>query len=156
MASTINIRSATLSDKSFILSLIPRLNEFGPPAWREPDMMTATDTKILEGEILNPPADGAIFIAENDQNIPLGFIQMNRGSDYYNKEPFAHITNIIIAPEAEGQGIARLLITKGEEWAREQGFGWVTLSVFAQNTHAREVYRHLGFGEDIIKCVKEI
>jgi GNAT superfamily N-acetyltransferase len=45
---------------------------------------------------------------------------------------------------------------KGEEWARIQGFRWLTLSVFAQNLRAREIYKRLGYGEDIMKYVKEL
>jgi hypothetical protein len=45
---------------------------------------------------------------------------------------------------------------QGEQWAREQGYRWLTLSVFAQNVRAREVYSRLGYGEDIMKYVKEL
>jgi hypothetical protein len=45
---------------------------------------------------------------------------------------------------------------KGEEWARIHGFRWLTLSVFAQNLRTREIYKRLGYGEDIMKYVKEL
>jgi GNAT superfamily N-acetyltransferase len=63
---------------------------------------------------------------------------------------------VIVAPEGEGRGIGSLLIAKGEEWARSNGYRWLTLSVFAQNLRAREVYKWLGYGEDIMKYVKEL
>ena len=63
---------------------------------------------------------------------------------------------MIVAPEGEGGGIGRALIAKGEEWARAQGYRWLTLSVFAQNLRAREIYKRLGYGEDIMKYVKEL
>jgi len=49
-----------------------------------------------------------------------------------------------------------LLIERGEEWARSRGYRWLTLSVFAQNVRAREVYERLGYGADIMKYVKEL
>lgn len=152
----INIRSASIEDKEFILSLVPRLTEFGPPAWRDAAQMTATDIQVLTDKLANNPPETAIFIAEDNEKNSLGFIHLQTGHDYYNHETHGHIADVIVAPEGEGRGIGSLLIAKGEEWARSQGYGWLTLSVFAQNTHARGVYNRLGFGEDFIKYVKEL
>jgi GNAT superfamily N-acetyltransferase len=154
--SRIQTRPASKSDKEFVLSLLPRLAEFGPPAWRNHTQMLATDIQVLSDALLNAGPETAIFIAEDDQGVALGFIHLQRGRDYYYHEPHGHIANIIVAPRGEGHGIGRILIAKGEEWARSQGFRWLTLSVFAQNVRAREVYQHLGFGEDIMKYVKEL
>ncbi|ELR70060.1 ribosomal-protein-alanine acetyltransferase [Fulvivirga imtechensis AK7] len=118
--------------------------------------MMELDAKLLSGELTEPSADMEIFIAEDAESVPLGFLHIRLGSDHYNSERHAHISDIVVAPEGEGQGIARLLIERGEEWARSQGFRWVTLNVFSQNVHARAVYKRLGFGEDIIKCFKEL
>jgi GNAT superfamily N-acetyltransferase len=63
---------------------------------------------------------------------------------------------VIVAPGCEGRGVGSVLIAKGEEWARAQGYRWLTLSVFVQNVRAREVYKRLGYGEDIMKYVKEL
>jgi len=154
--SPINIRPANTNDKTFIISLIPRLTEFGPPAWRNGQEMTDTDSRILADRLLNDYPDTVIFIAEDERNIPVGFIHIQPGNDFYNKEKHAHISDVIVAPGTEGRGIGRLLMNKAEEWAREREFRWLTLSVFAQNTRARELYKNIGYGEDIIKCVKEL
>ena len=152
----IQIRSASLQDQSFILSLIPRLVEFGPPTWRDPAQMNATDLQVLSEKLSNPRPDTAFFIAEDERGAPLGFIHLQSGTDYYHHEKHGHIANVIVAREGEGRGIGRLLMEKGEEWARAQGFRWLTLSVFAQNVRAREVYKSLGYGEDIMKYVKKL
>ncbi|MEO6546729.1 MAG: GNAT family N-acetyltransferase, partial [Ferruginibacter sp.] len=73
-----------------------------------------------------------------------------------NSEKHAHIADVIVAPEGSGKGIGALLMEKAEEWARSQGYHWLTLSVFAQNTRARELYERLGFGPDIMKYVKSL
>jgi ribosomal protein S18 acetylase RimI-like enzyme len=52
--------------------------------------------------------------------------------------------------------VGRALMAKAEDWAREHGYGWLTLSVFGQNVRARELYERLGYGEDIIRYVKEL
>jgi ribosomal protein S18 acetylase RimI-like enzyme len=153
---SIKIRTATIRDQAFILSLVPRLIEFGPPTWRDIPAMINTDTQVLRDQLLNQPSDTAFFIAEDEQGSPLGFVHLETGKDYYQHEAHGHIANIIVAPQGEGRGIARLLIEKGEEWARTRGYRWLTLSVFAQNTRARDIYQRLGYGEDIIKYVKEL
>ncbi|HEY6977623.1 MAG TPA: GNAT family N-acetyltransferase [Chitinophagaceae bacterium] len=152
----IHIRPASIEDKEFVLSLLPRLSEFGPPPWRNRIQMINVDTRILIDKLTNRPAGTAIFIAQDSNGVPLGFIHLQTGSDYYNSEKHGHISDVIVAPEGEGKGIGRMLVEKAEEWARSQGYRWLTLSVFAQNVRAREVYERLGYGQDIIKYVKEL
>lgn len=154
--SDIKIRHASISDKDFIISLVSRLVEFSPPSWRDAEEMTATDSRILNDKIINQPPGTVIFIAEDGDGTRLGFIHLQTGNDYYNREEHGHISDVIVAPEGEGCGIGSLLIAKGEEWARSHGYRWLTLSVFAQNLRAREVYKRLGYGEDIMKYVKEL
>jgi ribosomal protein S18 acetylase RimI-like enzyme len=152
----IHIRTAHIDDKEFIISLLPRLLEFGPPSWRSGTQMTEVDTKILIDKLGNQPTGTIIFIAHDNKNVPLGFIHLQSGTDYYNSESHGHISDIIVAPEGQGKGIGSMLMLKAEEWARSQGFRWLTLSVFAQNIRAREMYERLGYGQDIMKYVKEL
>ncbi len=154
--SKIKIRPANLNDKYFVISLLPRLAEFGLPAWRNEAQMVATDAQIVTDKLLVNQPGTAIFIAEDEKNNPLGFIHLHTGNDYYNKEKHGHISDVIIAPGLEGLGIGLLLMNKGEEWARSNGYRWLTLSVFAQNVRARELYNKLGYGEDIMKYVKQL
>jgi ribosomal protein S18 acetylase RimI-like enzyme len=151
----IRIRPATIEDKDFILSLVPRLSEFGPPPWRNAEQMSATDAAVLSSHLLEP-SEAVIFIVEDENGGALGFIHLQPGNDYYHKEPHGHIADIIVAPDGEGRGIGKLLMAKAEEWAREHGYRRLTLSVFAQNVRARELYGRLGYGEDMMKFVKEL
>lgn len=154
--SNIRVRPASTTDQNFILSLIPRLIEFGPPSWRHIPQMITTDIQVLTSLLNNQSPDTAFFIAEDVNGHPLGLIHLQTGTDYYDHEKHGCISNIIVAPEGEGRGIGRMLMEKGEEWARAQGYRGLTLSVFAQNLRAREVYKRLGYGEDIIRYVKEL
>ncbi|HVG21197.1 MAG TPA: GNAT family N-acetyltransferase [Blastocatellia bacterium] len=154
--SNIRIRPATLDDKEFITSLLPRLVEFGPPPWRDATQMTATDTQVLCESLSTPSSGVAIFIAEAESGAALGFIHLKTATDYYTREEHGHIADIVVAPEGEGRGIGRELMAKGEEWARSKGYRWLTLRVFVKNLHAREVYKRLGYGEDIMSYVKDL
>lgn len=59
----------------------------------------------------------------------------------------SHLLNITVAPEFEGQGLARVLLNALFAQAQSQGHQWVWLEVRASNVHAREVYRHVGFAQ---------
>lgn len=45
--SSLQIRPASLRDRDFIIFLLPRLAEFGPPPWRDDSQMLATDIQVL-------------------------------------------------------------------------------------------------------------
>lgn len=152
----IRIRPASVADKDFIVSLVPRLTEFGVPPWRDAAQLNAVDVRVLSDKLVNQPQGTAVFIAEDADAVPLGFIHLQTGTDYYDHEEHGHISDVIVAPEAEGRGVGSLLLAKAEEWARARGYRWLTLSVFARNVRAREVYERLGYGADIMKYVKEL
>ncbi|MBC7938043.1 MAG: GNAT family N-acetyltransferase [Rhizobacter sp.] len=154
--SKIKIRIADTSDTNFIQSIVPRLIEFGPPAWRDADQMIATDRAVLNNSLTPGNQERVIYIAEDENNNQLGFIHVHAGEDYYNKEKHGHIADVIVAPGAAGLGVGKLLLGKAEDWARTNGFRWLTLSVFSENVKARNLYKTLGYGEDMVKYVKEI
>lgn len=77
--SNIQIRLVTIYDKDFILSLLPRLEEFGLPLWRDAAQMLTTDTQVLSDKLIDSPSGTAIFIAEDDQGLALGFIHLQTG-----------------------------------------------------------------------------
>jgi GNAT superfamily N-acetyltransferase len=63
---------------------------------------------------------------------------------------------LIVAAAAEGRGVARALLAATEAWAAARGYRFVTLNVFAANTHARRVYERAGYVEDAIRYIKEL
>ncbi len=152
----VRVRPARAADKEFILSLIPRLSEFGPPPWHDPARMAATDREVI-GRVLDeePPAT-AIFVAEDEDGAPLGFIHLNTFVEYFSREEQGHVSDLVVAPTGEGRGVGRALMAAGEEWVRARGLPVLTLHVFAVNTRARRLYEKLGYGEDIVRYVKEI
>jgi len=135
---------------------MPRLVVFGPPRWRDPVQMTETDTRIIIENPLNPSPDTDIFIAEDSDGTALGLIHLHAAIEHYNKEEHGHVEDLIVSKEGEGRGVGRANLEKAEEWARTRGYRWLTLNVFAENLRARELYKRLGYGEDFLKCVKEL
>ena len=156
MKTEVRIRPASRADRDFVAALMPRLVEFGPPRWRDAEQMTAHDTRVITESLLDPAPGTAVFIAEDSDGTPLGLIHLHAATEHYNREEHGHVEDVIVAPGGEGRGVGRALLEKAEEWARGQGYRWLTLNVFAENLRAREVYKRLGYGEDMVKYVKEL
>ena len=99
----IRTRPASIDDKGFIISLLPRLVEFGPPSWRDASQMTVIDTQVLSDALLSQSPETAIFIAEDAEGAALGFIHLQTGTDYYLREKHGHIADVVVAREGEAR-----------------------------------------------------
>lgn len=148
------IRPATAADADWIVSQVPRLHEFGPPPWRTVEQMNAGEIADLRGalERLTDP-ERHFVIAERD-GVRLGFLYVVTLTDFFTGERHAHISDIVVAREGEGQGVGRALMSEAERWAQERGHRVLTLSVFPNNTRARTLYTRLGFHTDVERMLK--
>lgn len=59
----------------------------------------------------------------------------------------AHLLNITVRPDLQGQGLGRRLLDRVCLLAREAGMPAVLLEVRPSNRNALSVYRHVGFAE---------
>lgn len=57
----------------------------------------------------------------------------------------AHLLNITVAPEHQGQGWARVMLDALSLWARGRGAQWLWLEVRASNARAMHVYQAYGY-----------
>jgi hypothetical protein len=60
-----HVRRAEPADRSFILALVPRLAEFGPPWWRDPEQMTRRVREVLGAVLNDTPASSAVLVAHS-------------------------------------------------------------------------------------------
>lgn len=150
------IRPAAPADSAFIDRLAPRLLDFGTVPGRDPDSMVARDREVLAAALQSHSIDDAVFVADDDEGTPLGFIHLTLVDDYYTNTETGHVADIVVAPEAAGRGVGSALMAFAEDWAKKRGLGMLTLSVFPENVRARSLYRRLGFREDWIRCVKRL
>jgi ribosomal protein S18 acetylase RimI-like enzyme len=150
------IRPAAPTDKAFILDLARRLTEFGTVPGRDTTQMVARDRQVLATVLEQPPADTALFIAEDADGNPAGFMHLTTDNDYYSDSTTGHIADVVVVPGADGRGIGSALIAFAEVWARERGFAMLTLNVFTENRRARRLYEKAGFQEEWIRCTKRL
>jgi ribosomal protein S18 acetylase RimI-like enzyme len=150
----IPIRPATPDDQAWILPLAPRLHEFGPPPWRARPVMDRAVTESIERALVATPEGSAVLVAERAPGHPLGFVHLETAADFFTHEPHGHVSDLVVAPAGEGQGVGRALMAAAEEWSRSRGHRFLTLNVFGDNTRARLLYERLGYRPDTTKMVK--
>lgn len=71
----------------------------------------------------------------------LGYFVLMKGLDE------AHLLNITVTPDAQGQGLALRLLDELAAWSASQGAQWLWLEVRVSNTRARRIYERYGFKE---------
>ena len=152
----IHIRPYRFSDRDFILSLAARFSEMELPAWRSRTEIDHANELSLQKAIHAPEPDSAIFIAETEDGRLAGFIHLQTQADYFNGEKHGYISDIAVDSSFEGQGIGRAMMAKAEEWAAQQGYGLLTLYVFAGNARAQQMYEKFGYQKEVIKFAKVV
>ena len=153
----IRIRPATTEDIPFIQSLVERFARIGTPPWRNPAQMEQFHQRSMQEvcDAITHLTD-LVLLAENRQGTRLGFLHATSTTDFFTGEPQGYIADLAVSEQAEGKGVARLLMKQAEAWARERSFRILALDVFALNTHARSFYQHLGYIEETLKLIKEL
>ena len=152
----IRLRVAGPEDQLFLLKLSERLGDFPVPPWRTRSEIGAADHAILLEALSHPTQENTIRVAETHEGQPLGYVFVTTRSDYFTHQPHAHVEILALAPEAEGRGIARVLMHAAEDWSREQGYSRITLNVFATNQRALGLYEHLGYRPETVHYLKDL
>jgi GNAT superfamily N-acetyltransferase len=151
----ISVRRGSTSDRAGIMKLVPRLVQFGPPAWRDAAAMTETDISKI-GEALDSASENpAVYVAEMSGKLA-GFIHLRSNTDYYRQMEHGHVEDLVVSEDAEGQGIATRLLAEAEVWARGQSYDWLTISVFDENRRASSLYERRGFRRDMVRLLKPL
>ncbi|MCE1254452.1 MAG: GNAT family N-acetyltransferase [Anaerolineae bacterium] len=150
------IRPAKPADNEFILSLVERFSEFELPHWRSREEINSANLTSMQKAVQDPEDGSLILIAEDETEDRLGFIHLQTQTDYFNGQKQGYISDLAVKQGAEGRGIGHLLLDAAETWAQEQGFGLLTLYVFAGNSHARAVYEKYGFSPEVVKYARVV
>lgn len=156
MAGEIRIRPARPDDSEWIMALVPRLHEFGPPPWHEVETMNATVRAALASELASPSAGSAILVAEDASGQALGFVSLMTDRDYFTGVAVGHVSDLVVTRAAEGRGVGRALLAASEDWADQAGYPWMTLHVFKGNDRARRIYEESGYGLEWIRMLKPL
>ncbi len=103
---------------------------FGSP----PSSEVTAPPPLLEEAI----RDGRLWVAELDASV-VGFALVLR------VDGEAHLEQLSVVPERQGQGAGTLLIDTAVAWAAEQSHQWITLSTFRDVPWNAPFYARRGF-----------
>jgi ribosomal protein S18 acetylase RimI-like enzyme len=148
----VHVRPYTSADRTFVLSLAPRL-AIGKQPWRDLTLWLKTVEEWLTESIQQHNQKTIVLIAEDEQSERLGFATVSH-SAHFTGQKQAYIGELVTSEAAEGQGVGKALVTACEQWAREQGYAIITLTTGAGNTRALKFYDHLGFRNEDITLTK--
>ncbi len=153
----IHLRLAGPSDTDFLTGLSPRLSGVPGPAWHDLAAMEGFQERYMAATFAPAALEGAAtLIAETVEGRRLGYIHMRPGKDGVTDEPCGYVSLLALAAEAEGTGVGRQLMAAAEAWARERGWRFLSLDVFADNRRAIDFYRRRGFKSETIRMVKPL
>lgn len=100
------------------------------------------------------------FLYQADQRV-VAFMNISIRNDYVNgtdTSPVVYIEALYVLPEYRGQGIARKLINRAEEFARERGIKQIASDCLIENIASEAFHKSCGFqeAERVICFVKNV
>ena len=138
-----NILKADLNNATHAAALLELLNIYAQDEMGggQPLSDYANDNLITE---LNKRPDALIILAF-DNDLPVGLINCFEGFSTFQCKPLINIHDVIVRAEYRGQGIARQMIDKVEDYARATGCCKLTREVLQGNKAAQAAYTKAGF-----------
>ncbi len=152
----IELRPAQPENRDFLHSLSPRLSGVPGPAWHDLKAMEGFQDRYMAATFANVDPAAQTLVAWSADGKRLGYIHMRPFKDGVTDEPCGYVSLLALAEEAEGQGIAHLMMQAAETWARAKGYRFLCLDVFADNRHAVEFYERRGFQTETLRMVKPL
>lgn len=95
------------------------------------------------------------LVATLDKRV-VGMCGVGRRVVIHRPAPLGRITALVVAEEAQDQGIGRMLVEAAEEWMRERGCKLVEVTSNDRRTAAHAFYRHMGYERTSIRFAKKL
>lgn len=91
----------------------------------------------------------AVFVAESDARVPVGFLELalRSFSDGCDSMPVPHVEGWYVEPGARGQGVGRALMRAAEEWSKTRGFTELASDTELDNAASLRAHEACGFSE---------
>jgi len=153
-ANSIDVRPFSAEDQAFLARIAPRVHPGRTVSPRDPEALDRFFAELQRGKLLTEPGAEA-FVATIDGE-PCGLISVHPDTDYFTGHPRAYVDILVVARDAEGKGVGRVLMDHIERWARDKAFREVVLDVFAGNTGAIGFYERQGYRPDHIRMAKPL
>jgi GNAT superfamily N-acetyltransferase len=86
----------------------------------------------------------------------VGMCGIGRRVVIHRPAPLGRITALIVAKEAQGQGIGRMLVQAAEEWMRKERCPLIEVTSNDSRADAHAFYRHMGYERSSIRFFKRL
>ena len=126
------LRHATSQDADAIAAL---LSELGYPT-------EATDISSRMAAVTND--GGAVFLAVQEGEPPLGLMCLDRHYALHAAGPIAYITALVTRSTARRRGVGRAFVTAAKHWALEQGCVRISVTSAEHRNDAHAFYQACG------------
>lgn len=74
----------------------------------------------------------------------------------HREAPIGRISPLVVAAEAQGHGVGRMLVEAAEDWMRKQGCHLVEVTSNDRRAEAHAFYRHMGYERTSIRFAKKL
>jgi GNAT superfamily N-acetyltransferase len=95
------------------------------------------------------------LVATLDKSV-VGLIGVHRMVTVHRPAPVGRIPVLVVAREAQGLGLGRMLVDAAEQWCRKKGCQLVEVTSNDRRAEAHAFYRHLGFERTSIRFFKKL
>lgn len=107
---------------------------------QEPD---SARNRAFFGRFAAENPQGVQFAARGTDGRTLGFTTLYVLPSSLSGADYCYLSDLFTVPEARGRGVARALLARGAEWAREHGFDSVDWLTARTNSTAQRLYDKL-------------
>ncbi len=157
MSETLTIRPAQATDADAVLALLPLLASFPIAADRNAEDLWRHDAALFKRWLNNDAPEAMVHVAIGDTSGELaGLAITSMRAELLSGEPSAHLEALVINPNYRRRGLAKKLISLGEQEAKARGAQSITLHVFGSNEKARALYASHGYTEELIRARKPL
>ena len=150
------VRPLSDQDGGFVSRVATRLYPGSTTSPRDPERMQSYFAALTPGDLTRDPGTEAFVAIGEDPGNPLGLLVIKPDFDYFTDHPRAYVEILVVAEEAEGRGVGRVLMTHAEQWGRDHDCHEVVLDVFANNPSAIAFYERIGFAPDHLRMSKSL
>jgi GNAT superfamily N-acetyltransferase len=127
-----------------------------PDRFKQPDL---DEVVAVVKEWLRAP-ERHIWLAEDEHSTPLGYamgVRIDRPPNaLVAAATVVELDQVVVVPEARGQGVATELCSRVLGWARDLAADRVEVSTWAFNTEAQSFFAHLGFTTDSLRLSRPV